>query len=178
MARGEARPEAGGRPPSAARGVAAGPLPDVATQVHSHPGAVLDWVGMDGIEMPVHFDAGNGDVQRANARVGVFVLEATGVEALKNGTKIVFFDAAHKAQVLNVEEACAGLKSLMTFVSIGAAMVTSTSTWSSLLLITLSSIDLGRRLATDRRMATDQHPIAPSTRLWRELRCQLRHGLR
>ncbi|MEW9623333.1 GTP cyclohydrolase FolE2 [Rhodanobacter geophilus] len=48
-------------------------MPDVATQVHSHPGAVLDWVGMDGIEMPVHFDAGNGDVQRANARVGVFV---------------------------------------------------------------------------------------------------------
>ncbi|HKR75414.1 MAG TPA: GTP cyclohydrolase FolE2 [Rhodanobacter sp.] len=49
------------------------PLPDVAAHAHSHPGGVLDWVGMDGIETPVHFDGGNGDVQRASARVGLFV---------------------------------------------------------------------------------------------------------
>lgn len=48
-------------------------LPDVAVHAHPHPGAVLDWVGMNGIEMPVHLDAGNGDVQRASARVGLFV---------------------------------------------------------------------------------------------------------
>ena len=72
MARGEAHPEAGSRHRAAATGGRANPLPDVAAHAHSHP-AVLDWVGMDGIEMPVHFDGGNGDVQRASARVGLFV---------------------------------------------------------------------------------------------------------
>jgi exosortase len=61
-------------------------------------------------------------LQMLAAKVGVFVLQATGVEAGQTGTKIWFFDAARKPQVLNVEEACAGLKSLMTFVSIGAAI--------------------------------------------------------
>ena len=48
-------------------------LPDVATQAQPHLAGALDWVGMDGIEVPVHFDAGDGLVVRASAQVGAFV---------------------------------------------------------------------------------------------------------
>jgi GTP cyclohydrolase I len=48
-------------------------MPDVASQAHPHLAGALDWVGMDGIEVPVRFDAGDGEVQRASARVGAFV---------------------------------------------------------------------------------------------------------
>jgi GTP cyclohydrolase I len=48
-------------------------MPDVAHQVQPHLAGALDWVGMDGIEVPVRFDAGDGDVQRASAQVGAFV---------------------------------------------------------------------------------------------------------
>lgn len=48
-------------------------LPDVAVHAQPHLAGELDWVGMDGIEVPVRFDAGDGDVQRASARVGAFV---------------------------------------------------------------------------------------------------------
>jgi GTP cyclohydrolase I len=52
---------------------AIGLMPDVATQTQPYLGAALDWVGMDGIEMPVCFDPGDGDVQRSIARVSAFV---------------------------------------------------------------------------------------------------------
>ena len=48
-------------------------MPDVATQAQPHLAGALDWVGMDGIDVPVRFDAGDGDVQRASAQVGAFV---------------------------------------------------------------------------------------------------------
>ncbi|WP_199096106.1 GTP cyclohydrolase FolE2 [Dyella sp. ASV21] len=48
-------------------------LPDVAVHAQPHLAGELDWVGMNGIEVPVRFDAGDGDVQRASARVGAFV---------------------------------------------------------------------------------------------------------
>ncbi|MHA6204186.1 GTP cyclohydrolase FolE2 [Dyella soli] len=48
-------------------------LPDVAVHAQPHLVGALDWVGMDGIEVPVRFDAGDGDAQRASARVGAFV---------------------------------------------------------------------------------------------------------
>ena len=48
-------------------------LPDVATQAQPHLAGALDWVGMDGIEVPVRFDAGDGNVERASAQVGAFV---------------------------------------------------------------------------------------------------------
>ena len=48
-------------------------LPDVAVQAQSHLLGALDWVGMDDIEAPVCFDAGDGELQRANAKVGAFV---------------------------------------------------------------------------------------------------------
>jgi len=51
----------------------AGRLPDVAVNAQPHLAGELDWVGMDGIEVPVRFDAGDGEAQRASARVGAFV---------------------------------------------------------------------------------------------------------
>ncbi|HEY4294255.1 GTP cyclohydrolase FolE2 [Luteibacter sp.] len=48
-------------------------LPDVASQEHALAIGTLDWVGMDGMEMPVAFDAGDGDVRDTGARVGAFV---------------------------------------------------------------------------------------------------------
>jgi GTP cyclohydrolase IB len=48
-------------------------MPDVASQAQPHLAGALDWVGMDGIEVPVRFDIGDGDVQRASAQVGAFV---------------------------------------------------------------------------------------------------------
>lgn len=48
-------------------------MPDVAVQAQPHLRGALDWVGMDGIEAPLRFDAGDGEVQRASAQVGAFV---------------------------------------------------------------------------------------------------------
>ena len=48
-------------------------LPDVAVHAQPHLAGALDWVGMADIQVPVQFDAGDGDVQRASARVGAFV---------------------------------------------------------------------------------------------------------
>jgi GTP cyclohydrolase I len=48
-------------------------MPDVATQAQPHLAGALDWVGMEGIEVPVRFNAGDGDLQRASAQVGAFV---------------------------------------------------------------------------------------------------------
>ena len=48
-------------------------MPDVAVHAQPHLTGELDWVGMDGIEVPVRFDAGDGEPQRAGARVGAFV---------------------------------------------------------------------------------------------------------
>jgi len=48
-------------------------LPDVASQEHALAIGTLDWVGMDGMEMPVAFDAGDGDIRSTGARVGAFV---------------------------------------------------------------------------------------------------------
>jgi len=48
-------------------------MPDVASQAQPHLAGALDWVGMDGIEVPVLFDAGEGVVQRSSAQVGAFV---------------------------------------------------------------------------------------------------------
>lgn len=48
-------------------------MPDVAAQAQPHLAGALDWVGMDGIEVPVRFDAGDGHLERASAQVGAFV---------------------------------------------------------------------------------------------------------
>ncbi|WP_158885606.1 GTP cyclohydrolase FolE2 [Rhodanobacter sp. L36] len=48
-------------------------LPDVAVHAQPHLAGALDWVGMADIQVPVHFDAGDGDTQRTSAKVGAFV---------------------------------------------------------------------------------------------------------
>lgn len=48
-------------------------LPDVAVHAQPHLAGALDWVGMADIQVPVNFDAGDGEVHRIAARVGAFV---------------------------------------------------------------------------------------------------------
>ena len=48
-------------------------LPDVAVHAQPHLAGALDWVGMAEIQVPVLFDAGDGQPQRSSARVGAFV---------------------------------------------------------------------------------------------------------
>ncbi|RCS31045.1 GTP cyclohydrolase I FolE2 [Rhodanobacter denitrificans] len=48
-------------------------LPDVAVHAQPHLAGALDWVGMADIQVPVLFDAGDGQAQRSSARVGAFV---------------------------------------------------------------------------------------------------------
>ena len=60
-------------------------------------------------------------LQELAAKVAAWTLQATGVEAVKVGTRLNIGEGAN-VRVLNVAEACAGLKSLMTFISAGAAI--------------------------------------------------------
>ena len=47
--------------------------PDIAAGIPPLGNDTIDWVGMQGIEMPILFDAGDGNPQRRHAKVGVFV---------------------------------------------------------------------------------------------------------
>ena len=47
--------------------------PDVAAEPLPLCAGAIDWVGMQGIDMPILFDAGDGNLQRSNARADVFV---------------------------------------------------------------------------------------------------------
>jgi GTP cyclohydrolase I len=47
--------------------------PDVAAEALPLDGDAIDWVGMQGIEVPILFDAGGGDPQRCGGRVDAFV---------------------------------------------------------------------------------------------------------
>lgn len=49
------------------------PLPDVGIDATAGAAGRLDWVGMEGIALPVCFDAGGGEVQRVAATVDTFV---------------------------------------------------------------------------------------------------------
>jgi exosortase len=71
------------------------------------PGLVYSWVA--------------GPLQRLAAQVAVWVLRFTGVQAISSGTKIIM-EHGTGWRTLNVAEACAGIRSLMTFVSIAAAI--------------------------------------------------------
>jgi exosortase len=81
-------------------------------------------------------------LQRLAASVAVGTLRFTGVTALNSGTKIIIVgrDGAH---TLNVAEACAGMRSLMTFISVGGAVafLSNRPLWQKI-LITLSAIPI------------------------------------
>jgi exosortase len=61
-------------------------------------------------------------LQGLAANVGVHVLQITGLDAQQIGTKITFTRPDGSPGMLNVAEACAGMRSLMTFVSVGTAV--------------------------------------------------------
>ncbi len=73
------------------------------------PGLVYSWVA--------------GPLQSLAAEVAVKVLQLTGVDAAAYGTKIsIARGGGLPARTLNVAEACAGLRSLMTFIAVGGAV--------------------------------------------------------
>lgn len=82
-------------------------------------------------------------MQLLAAHVGVGVMQVCGVEAVTEGTKMIITDANGVERPLNVAEACAGLKSLMTFVSLGAAIafLSSKPLWQKL-IITFSAVPI------------------------------------
>jgi exosortase len=92
------------------------------------PGLVYSWVALP--------------LQQIAAAAAIKVLNILGVESYREGTKLIIVNGL-KVRVLNVAEACAGLKSLMTFISVGAAVgfLSSRATWQKI-LITLSAIPI------------------------------------
>jgi len=76
-----------------------------------------------------------GPLQLLAAQAAVFVLQVSGVDAFQSGTKINI-----GARVLNVAEACAGLKSLMTFVTLGAALafLSTRPLWQKLFVVAMA----------------------------------------
>lgn len=77
------------------------------------PGLVYSWIA--------------GPLQTLAARAAVATLRFTGVDILRSGTKMLMMvpnqlTGQDELRVLNVAEACAGLKSLMTFITVAAAV--------------------------------------------------------
>jgi exosortase len=73
------------------------------------PGLVYSWIA--------------GPLQELAANAAVMVLKATGVDAITSGTKIVIYGTTlANTRMLNVAEACAGMRSLMTFIAVAAAV--------------------------------------------------------
>ena len=72
------------------------------------PGLVYSWVAMP--------------LQKLAASAAAVVMNLSGVEAQRLGTKIVIGDVSLNPRILNVAEACAGMKSLMTFIAVGGAV--------------------------------------------------------
>jgi exosortase len=82
-------------------------------------------------------------LQQLAAHVAVNTLQLTGVEASAGGTKIFIVGYGGTIRTLNVAEACAGLRSLMTFISVGAAVafLSNRALWQKI-GITLSAIPI------------------------------------
>lgn len=93
------------------------------------PGLVYSWVA--------------SPLQRLAADMAVGVLKITGVAALGDGTKIIIDGEGGEFRTLNVAEACAGLRSLMTFITIGAAIafLSSRPLWQKI-VITISAVPI------------------------------------
>lgn len=82
-------------------------------------------------------------LQRLAAVVAVKVMSFTGVPAGSAGTKIFIGGITGDVRTLNVAEACAGLRSLMTFISLAAALafLSVRPLWQKI-LITVSAIPI------------------------------------
>jgi exosortase len=93
------------------------------------PGLVYSWIA--------------NPLQHFAAMVTVKVLNVTGISAARSGTKMFVFNARGEPHALNVAEACAGLKSLMTFISAAAAIafLSQRAFWQKL-IITASAVPI------------------------------------
>jgi exosortase len=84
-------------------------------------------------------------LQTLAAKVAVVTLRFTGVTAYRTGTKINMASSSLTApmRTLNVAEACAGLRSLMTFITVGVAVafLSARPLWQKI-IITLSAIPI------------------------------------
>jgi exosortase len=84
-------------------------------------------------------------LQTLAARVAVVTLRFTGVTAYRSGTKINMASSSITTpmRTLNVAEACAGLRSLMTFITVGVAVafLSARPLWQKI-IITVSSIPI------------------------------------
>jgi exosortase len=76
-------------------------------------------------------------LQQLAANVAVWTLQLTGVEAAVGGTKISMIGGDGSWRTLNVAEACAGMRSLMTFISVAAAVafLSSRPLWQKLIVV-------------------------------------------
>jgi exosortase len=94
------------------------------------PGLVYSWIA--------------GPLQRLAANVAVATLNLTGVVSEQSGTKIFIGDGlTQPVRTLNVAEACAGMRSLMTFISVAAAIafLSGRPLWQKI-IITISAIPI------------------------------------
>lgn len=96
------------------------------------PGLVYSWVAMP--------------LQKLAATGATWVLQLTGIEAARHGTKMIIGNPdglGGAPRILNVADACAGLKSLMTFICVGAAVgfLSSRAMWQKI-LITVSAVPI------------------------------------
>jgi exosortase len=84
-----------------------------------------------------------GPLQQLAANVAVWTLQLTGVQAQAGGTKIMIEGFHGAPRTLNVAEACAGLRSLMTFISVAAAVafLSSRALWQKIIIV-LSAIPI------------------------------------
>jgi exosortase len=82
-------------------------------------------------------------LQNLAAYVAVHVLNLTGVVASQGGTKIFIASPSGVTRALNVAEACAGMRSLMTFISVGAAVsfLSSRALWQKV-IVTASAVPI------------------------------------
>jgi exosortase len=89
------------------------------------PGLVYSWVAEP--------------LSQLAAQVAVHVLQLTGVESLCSGTKIIIANAdpTQPARILNVAEACAGMRSLMTFIAVAGAVafLSSRPLWQKVIVV-------------------------------------------
>jgi exosortase len=93
------------------------------------PGLVYSWIA--------------SPLQALAARAAVMTLRITGVEAYNYGTKIEIINPDGLVRTLNVAEACAGLRSLMTFITVGAAVafLSNRPLWQKI-IITVSAVPI------------------------------------
>jgi exosortase len=82
-------------------------------------------------------------LQTLAAKVAVHTLQFTGVNAYRTGTKINMGGLSTPLRTLNVAEACAGLRSLMTFITVGVAVafLSARPLWQKLIIM-LSAIPI------------------------------------